>query len=295
MRARSVLTPMAWVGLAGAGTLPFLMPASLGVNTASADSLPPYIEITGIVRDFETWHPDFDVVPNEGWGAYMWNIDPVLGVDGKPIYLGGGFKVASHATDSSVPPRQISWTLYDAAAGDTAAVQGNPDTGAITDAITFGTWYRDIPGINLSMAYTVTATLKTDPMNLYYGMYECNISQFYPIDGLLFGNDFTGRNNFFTFEIVTEFTYDASANQELMYKSDDDLWVFLNGQLVADLGGLNGSPEQWVDLDRLGLVDGQTYPIHMFSANRTGNVKFHLVTNLVIGNAPPLTISATFD
>ncbi len=51
----------------------------------------------------------------------------------------------------------------------------------------------------------------------------------------------------------------------------------------------------WVALDRLGLVDGQTYPIHMFSANRTGDVKFHLVTNLVIGNTPPLTISATFD
>ncbi len=94
---------------------------------------------------------------------------------------------------------------------------------------------------------------------------------------------------------MTEFTYDASDNQEIMYKSDDDMWVFINGQLVADLGGLNGSPEQWVDLDRLGLVDGQTYPIHMFSSNRTGGVKFHLVTNLVIGNAAPITISAAFD
>ncbi len=290
MHPRTVLAGVTWPRLAAVAFLAVLLsPAT--ASGQGEDSLPPYVEVTGIVRDFYPAHPDFNVVPNEGWGAYMWNIDPVLGVDGKPIYLGGGFKVASHATDLTL--RQISWTLYDAALLDTPAVKGNPDTGAITSAITFATWFRDIPGINLSTAYTVTATLKTD--GIYAGMYECNIAHFFPIDGLLFGNDFTGRNNFFTFEIVTEFTYDASANQQIMYKSDDDMWVFLNGQLVADLGGLNGSPEQWVDLDRLGLVDGQTYPIHMFAANRTGDVKFHLVTNLVIGNAPPLTISAAFD
>ncbi|MCH8151637.1 MAG: fibro-slime domain-containing protein [Planctomycetes bacterium] len=126
-------------------------------------------------------------------------------------------------------------------------------------------------------------------------MYECNIPHFYPIDGLLFGNDDSGHNNFFTFEIVTDFTYDASANQEFLIKGDDDVWVFLNGQLVADLGGMNGSPEQWIDLDRLGLVDGETYPIHMFSANRGGDVKFHLVTSFVMGNSAPVTISAVFD
>ena len=291
MRARTVFANPTWPSLATAGFLAVL----LSPATASGQAPPPTFEITGIVRDFYPSHPDMDVIPNEGWGWYMWNIDPVLDVDGKPFFVGGGNKVNKILPGMDINGRNICWTLIDTSIGDIPPVPGRPDDGAITDATTFGTWYRDIPGINLSMAYTLTATLKTNPLDPYFGMYEAKESHFFPIDGLLFGNDYTGQNNFFTFEIVVDFTYDASANQELMFKAKDDMWVFINGQLVSDLGGLNGAPEQWVPLDRLGLVDGQTYPIHMFSANRTGDVKFHLVTNIFLGNTAPLTISAAFD
>ncbi|MCH8152473.1 MAG: hypothetical protein IH830_08885, partial [Planctomycetes bacterium] len=116
---------------------------------AAAQADPPEtIELTGIVRDFLPSHPDFDVVPNEGWGHYMWNIAPVLGGDGKLIYVGGGFKVQSQCLESTGRP--ICWTLYDPDpdVGDTPAVPGNPDNGGIEGPWTFATWFRDIPGIN---------------------------------------------------------------------------------------------------------------------------------------------------
>ncbi len=249
------------------------------------------IELTGIVRDFRPDHPDFDVVPPEGYGQYMWNIVTTLGGDGRPDYAGGGYKVLSQAHDAD--DRPICWTLCDPDLGDTQAQPDGPDTGSITSAETFNQWFRDIPGLTMSMLLTVTGSLQED--GEYMGMYEINIPQFYPIDGMLFGNN-GAHNNFFTFQIDAEFVHDALAGYELMFKSDDDAWVFLNGQMIADLGGVNGSAEQWVELDRLGLVDGQTYRIHLFKADRSSDSsRFHLVTNIPLTSVTTPTILGFFD
>ncbi len=251
------------------------------------------IELTGIVRDFLPSHTDFDVVPDDGWGHYMWNIAPDLGDANNPSFVGGGSKVDTQCLDSTARP--ICWTLYDPDLGDTPGVPGNADTGGITSAATFGQWFHDVPGVNMSAPHTVIG-IKRDE-GLYAGMYEVNIPQFYPIDGMLFGDGTDRHNIYFTFEIVATFTYDAAANHEFMFKSDDDVWVFLDGKMIADLGGMNGSPEQWVDLSRLGLVDGQTYSINFFKTNRSdsGHSRFHLVTNIQLFTPPLPTISAAFD
>ncbi|MHC4415237.1 MAG: fibro-slime domain-containing protein [Planctomycetota bacterium] len=277
------------VGLAAAVSGPAT--AGRGGNGPGHGDNRETIELVCVVRDFPPEHVDFDVVPPEGFGQYMWNIATQIGDDAKPVYVGGGYKVLSQAHDAAGRP--ICWTLYDPDLGDTPAQPDGPDTGSIASAESFAQWFQEIPGVNMSTLVTVIGTMQED--GEYEGMYQINIPQFYPIDGLLLGND-ADHNNFFTLEIAASFAYDASAGYQLMFKSDDDAWVFLDDRLISDLGGINGSAEQWVDIDRLGLVDGQTYRLRFFKADRSdASSRLHLVTNIPLTAVVETTILAAYD
>jgi fibro-slime domain-containing protein len=73
--------------------------------------------------------------------------------------------------------------------------------------------------------------------------------------------------------------------------------VFIDGRLVMDLGGVAGGARQYVQVDRLGLTDGQRYPLHLFYAQRRDDVSvFRLRTNIEL-TSPVMVggVSAGFD
>ena len=114
---------------------------------------PATVDLTGTVRDFKErrtrgGHSDFEKRPTHGFGLYCKNISPTLGADGNPVFVGGGNKVSSQATDSSGNP--IAWTMVDTSAGDTAPSWGPVDNGGILHHWSFYSWYRDVHGRNLS-------------------------------------------------------------------------------------------------------------------------------------------------
>jgi fibro-slime domain-containing protein len=127
------------------------------------------------------------------------------------------------------------------------------------------------------------------------------IGGFFPIDGKLLGNsgkDARGKeHNFhFTLEAHCQFTY--KRGQIFRFRGDDDLWVFIgkpgatDTKLVIDLGGVHPREKQEVNLDTLGLTEGETYSLDLFYAERhTTEANFRVETSILV--LPTVSIEAT--
>ena len=89
-------------------------------------------------------------------------------------------------------------------------------------------------------------------------------------DSISGGNDVPGHHNFgFAMKIQAEFVY--VKGQYFEFNGDDDVWVFINNKLVVDIGGQHRKVKKSVNLDDLGLTPGETYPFHIFYAERKRN------------------------
>ncbi|MCZ6835372.1 MAG: fibro-slime domain-containing protein [Planctomycetota bacterium] len=151
------------------------------------------------------------------------------------------------------------------------------DPGGITSAATFNQWYNDVLGTNLSQLHTIKL------MNDGTGLYEAILPEFHPIDDRLFGNEGDAHNYFFTYTFNATITYESCTNQFFALGGADDMWLFIDGKLAIDLGGVIANTPQVVELDRLNLTDGDTYSIQFFYAQRNPTTStFNFRTNIVV-------------
>src|SRR5690606_29952201 len=81
------------------------------------------------------------------------------------------------------------------------------------------------------------------------------------------------HNFYFTSEVQYWFRYDAETNATLDFIGDDDVWVFVNGTLAVDLGGVHTPKDGSVTINAqsaaaFGLEPGGVYRITVFHVER---------------------------
>lgn len=256
--------------------------------------------LTGIIRDFHSSHPDFECTKEyptpytDPYGKDCGPWDPhIVGAIGSPI---GPNRRPAYASSN--------------------------DTLSTTGVSNFDQWFEDVPGVNMSQ------DLRLDLVASGNGTFVYDTNRFFPIDGVLFDadpanpdhgpfidDDGNVRNYHFTYELHTTFKYESGS--VFTFRGDDDVFVYVDDVLVVNLGGIHVSLQGKMDLDArrlevtapegspdigldaslgftesiqggvaaslpLNLVEGQEYTLDFFFAERNCcGSNFRIETNLV--------------
>ena len=147
-------------------------------------------------------------------------------------------------------------------------LSGNSRT-TVTNSSTFYDWFHPKSNSNKGVSWN----LKLNKISNSPPLYNYYSDSFFPIDGSGLGNEGYPHNYLFTMQAHTGFTY--RGGESLTFVSADDMWIFINEKLVADLGGLHAAKSATVNLDTLAsslsLTSGSTYQMDLFFGQRHTN------------------------
>lgn len=177
-------------------------------------------------------------------GALQGVVKNVLGSDGLPI--------PAYTTNSAAWAANLD--IF------TANVTGH-DPVQSTD--NFYRWFHDT---NVSQHYDREITFHRVGANTYtYGG-----QNIFPLDNVSYSNGDKswedGHNFLFTGHLRIAMKISASGKERFEFSGDDDVWVFLNGRLVLDIGGLHEALTGWFTINQDGTVTTYVEGVNNVSA-----------------------------
>lgn len=205
-------------------------------------------KLGAIIRDFDTTHPAFE---RENCGLVRGMVQDTIGADRKPLAAPG-------------PEKCRNGTLKE--------------------------WFTDIPSKNYSVCRDIPLELNPDN-----GLYGYDNPNYFPIDDIdstldkfnrkAIAED--GKPHNFHFCLESHAVFDYHKGQKFQFIGDDDVWLYIDGKLAVDLGGIHVAETASVDLDTLGLVEGKTYPFDFFFCERRRIASHMLITTSMNLRNPP--------
>ncbi|MFW6087007.1 MAG: DUF4215 domain-containing protein, partial [Myxococcota bacterium] len=210
------------------------------------EELPDTLDLPLVLRDFkgiewyaddttEYGHPDFNDPDDGNDEIYFGIVEDTLGMDGRPV---------------------LSYETADP----------DDELGLPKSSDRFDEWFDSASPWNIEEVRTLTMTRIEDGETFAYdsaaeGFPGNSTNGFYPIDDggwVAEGSEALrssdggvndGEDHNFNFTTETHFWFQYDGTEVLSFSGDDDLWVFVDGVLCLDVGGLHPAESATMNLD----------------------------------------------